>query len=164
MGDRTFTANQPPLRISAGSKRDPRTQFAGLPYRTVRKKNGEKVIEVLLVTSRFSGRWILPKGWPMDRLTPAEAAAQEVWEEAGARGDAHDICLGLYTYNKWMSDEETLPVIVAVFPIRVRELADEYPEAGQRKRKWMRLKKAAAKVEERDLKQLIQSFSLEKLR
>ncbi len=163
MADKTFTADQPPLRLRSGSKRDPRTQFAGLPYRTV-KNGGEKVIEVLLVTSRFSKRWILPKGWPMDRMTPAEAAAQEVWEEAGARGDVHDICLGLYTYDKWMSEAETLPIIVAVFPIRVRELADVFPEAGQRRRKWMSLKKAANKVEERDLKQLIRSFSLERLR
>jgi 8-oxo-dGTP pyrophosphatase MutT (NUDIX family) len=163
MSDKTFTAEQPPLRLRTGSKRDPRTQFAGLPYRVV-KKNGQKSIEVLLVTSRFSRRWILPKGWPMDRMTPAEAAAQEVWEEAGARGDVHDICLGLYAYDKWMSADETLPVIVAVFPIRVREVAEDYPEADQRKRKWMSLKKAASKVAERDLKQLIRSFSLERLR
>ncbi|MEX3014488.1 NUDIX hydrolase [Gymnodinialimonas hymeniacidonis] len=163
MAEKTFTADQPPLRLRSGSKRDPRTQFAGLPYRTV-KKGGEKVVEVLLVTSRYSQRWILPKGWPMDGMTPAEAAAQEVWEEAGARGDVHDICLGLYTYDKWMSEAETLPIIVAVFPIRVRELAEDYPEVGQRRRKWMSLKKAANKVEERDLKQLIRSFSLERLR
>ena len=163
MADKTFIADQPPLRLRSGSKRDPRTQFAGLPYRTV-KKGGEKGVEVLLVTSRYSKRWILPKGWPMDRMTPAEAAAQEVWEEAGARGDVHDICLGLYTYDKWMSEAETLPIIVAVFPIRVRELAEDYPEAGERRRKWMSLKKAASKVEERDLKQLIRSFSLERLR
>lgn len=163
MSDKTFIAEQSPLRLRTGSKRDPRTQFAGLPYRLVKIK-GAKRVEVLLVTSRFSGRWILPKGWPMDRMTPAEAAAQEVWEEAGARGDAHDICLGLYSYDKWMSKSETLPVIVAVFPIRVREMADDYPEAGQRRRKWMSLKKAASKVEERDLKQLIRSFSLERLR
>lgn len=163
MSDKTFIAEQSPLRLRTGSKRDPRTQFAGLPYRLVKIK-GAKRVEVLLVTSRFSQRWILPKGWPMDRMTPAEAAAQEVWEEAGARGDAHDICLGLYSYDKWMSKSETLPVIVAVFPIRVREMADDYPEAGQRRRKWMSLKKAASKVEERDLKQLIRSFSLERLR
>ena len=163
MSDRTFMADQPALRLSKGSKRDPRSQFAGLPYRVV-KKNGQKRIEVLLVTSLHSKRWILPKGWPMDGRTPAEAAAEEVWEEAGARGDVHDICLGLYTYRKWMSEDEELPVIVAVFPIRVRNLAEDYPEAGKRHRRWMSLKKAASKVEERDLKQLIRSFSLERLR
>ena len=163
MAERTFIADQPALKLRAGAKRDPRTQFAGLPYRVV-KKRGEKSVEVLMVTSRASRRWIVPKGWPMDGKTPAEAAAQEVWEEAGARGVAHDVCLGLYTYRKWMSESLTLPVIVAVYPIEVREVADDYPEAGQRKRKWMSLKKASGKVEERDLKQLIRSFSLAKLR
>ena len=164
MSDRIFTADQPALRLRTGSKRDPRSQFAGLPFRVVKKKSGEKRIEVLLVTSLYSKRWILPKGWPMDGKTPAEAAALEVWEEAGARGDIYDICLGLYTYKKWMGEGEEMPVIVAVFPIRVRELANRYPEAGQRNRRWMSLKKAASKVEERDLKQLIRSFSLERLR
>jgi hypothetical protein len=63
-----------------------------------------------------------------------------------------------------MSKSETLPVIVAVFPVHVREVAEAYPEADQRRRKWMSLKKAASKVDERDLKQLIRSFTLERLR
>ena len=154
---------QRPLRIRADSKRDPRTQFAGLPFRVVKGKKGKRV-EVLLVTSRETQRWIIPKGWPMDGMTPAEAAAQEVWEEAGARGRAYDTCLGLYSYRKWMSEDEALPVIVAVFPVKVRTLEDTYPEAGQRRRKWFSVKKAASKVEERDLRQLIETFSVDRLR
>lgn len=154
---------QRPLRIRADSKRDPRTQFAGLPFRVVKGKKGKRV-EVLLVTSRETKRWIIPKGWPMDGMTPAEAAAQEVWEEAGARGRSYDICLGLYSYRKWMSEDLSLPIIVAVFPVKVRSLEDDYPEVAQRRRKWFGLKKAASKVEERDLRQLIATFSVDRLR
>lgn len=163
MADTSLPNAQRPLRIKADSKRDPRTQFAGLPFRVVKGKSGKR-IEVLLVTSRETQRWIIPKGWPMDGMTPAEAAAQEVWEEAGARGKGYDTCLGLYSYRKWLSDDEFLPVIVAVFPVKVRELAKDYPEATERKRKWFSLKKASTKVEERDLRQLIATFSLERLR
>lgn len=164
MNDASPSSPQRPLRIRADSKRDPRTQFAGLPFRVVKGKKGSKSVEVLLVTSRETQRWIIPKGWPMDGMTPANAAAQEVWEEAGARGKAYDVCLGLYSYRKWMNDNETLPIIVAVFPVKVEEMADDYPEASERRRKWFSLKKAASKVEERDLRQLIATFSLDRLR
>lgn len=151
------------LRIRAESKRDPRTQFAGLPFRVVKGKKGKQV-EVLLVTSRETKRWIIPKGWPMDGMTPAEAAAQEVWEEAGATGKPYDTCLGLYSYRKWMSKDLTLPVIVAVFAVKVQKLEKDFPEVGQRRRKWFSLKKAAAKVEEKDLRQLIATFSVDRLK
>lgn len=163
MADTSQPNPQRPLRIRADTKRDPRTQFAGLPYRVVKGKGGKRV-EVLLVTSRESQRWIIPKGWPMDGLTPAETAAQEVWEEAGARGKSYDVCLGLYSYRKSTSDDEYLPVIVAVFPVKVRELAKDYPEASERKRKWFSLKKAVSKIEERDLKHLIASITPDRLR
>lgn len=163
MADTTQPIAQRPLRIRADSKRDPRTQFAGLPFRVIKGKSGKRV-EVLLVTSRETKRWIIPKGWPMDGLTPADAAAQEVWEEAGARGKGYDVCLGLYSYRKWLSEDEILPVIVAVFPVKVRTLEDEYPEASERRRKWFSLKKAASKVEERDLRQLIETFTIDRLR
>ena len=107
---------------------------------------------------------LLPKGWPMDGLTPAEAAAHEAWEEAGVRGRIHDTCLGLYSYSKWIDKSLTLPVIVAVFPLEVKRLEDEFPAAGQRRRKWMTRKKAAQRIEEWELKHIIRSFSLDSLR
>ncbi|MEJ6394151.1 NUDIX hydrolase [Gymnodinialimonas sp. 2305UL16-5] len=154
---------QRPLRIVGGAKRDARTQFAALPFR-VSKKKGGKGIEVLLVSTLDSGRWIIPKGWPMDGLTPAEAAAQEAWEEAGVRGRVHEMCLGLYSYSKWIDEELSLPVIVAVFPLAVKKLADAYPEDSKRRRKWCSPKQAAARVNEPELKQLILGFSLDRLR
>lgn len=154
---------QRPLRLSGALKRETRTQFAAIPFRVVKKKAGD-AIEVLLVSSRDSGRWIIPKGWPIDGMTPADAAAHEVWEEAGARGKVYDTCLGLYSYDKWLDEEMSLPVIVAVFALKVETLDDSYPEAEERKRKWVSLKKAAARVEEPELKTIFDSFSVDALR
>ncbi|MEM7723584.1 MAG: NUDIX hydrolase [Pseudomonadota bacterium] len=153
------TKYQAPLRIGGGAKRETRTQFGALPFR--RKKNG---IEVLAVTSLDTKRWIIPKGWPMDSATPAEAAAQEAWEEAGARGRVYETCVGLYSYSKWLDEELSLPVIVAVFGLEVSRLDDTFPEAGRRKRKWMSPKKAAARVDEPELKQIIRNFDPKVLR
>ena len=74
------TSHQAPMRLRAARKQDPRTQFAALPYR---RRKGQ--VQVLLITSLDTDRWILPKGWPMDGCTPAATAAQEAWEEAGIR-------------------------------------------------------------------------------
>lgn len=156
---------QSPLRIAGASKRETRTQFAALCYRVAKKKKDEggkdgkgAGVELLLVSSRESKRWIIPKGWPMDGVTPAAAAAQEAWEEAGVRGKARDTCVGLYSYSKWLDEELSLPCIVAVFPVQVTRLEKAYPEAGQRRRKWFSPKKAAAKVAEAELKQILRAF------
>ena len=94
---------QLPLSLDGGGKRDVRSQFAALCYRV---KDGKT--RVLLVTSRGTGRWIIPKGWPMDGKTPAETAAQEAWEEAGVTGKVQDMCLGLFSYRKTMEDDDDL--------------------------------------------------------
>ena len=75
---------QTPLRIGGAVKSESRTQFGALCFR--RSKTQKAGVELLLVSSRDTGRWIIPKGWPMDRETPAAAAAMEAWEEAGVRG------------------------------------------------------------------------------
>lgn len=144
---------QAPLSIGKASKRDVRTQFAAICYR-VRKDE----TQILLVTSRGTGRWILPKGWPMDGLTPAAAAAQEAWEEAGVIGKLKNVCIGIYSSIKVLDDGEEAPCVVAVFPIRVKSLSDDFPEAGQRKRKWFSAKKAASLVLEPELKHLLRKF------
>lgn len=144
---------QSPLRVGSSGKRDARTQFGALCFRR-RKSN----CEILLLTSRDTGRWIIPKGWPMDGMTPAEVAAAEAWEEAGVKGTAHDYCVGLYGYTKLLEDGDKVPAVVAVFPVEVSRLADDFPEASERKRKWFSQKKAASQVREPDLKQLLRSF------
>ncbi len=111
--------------------------------------------EVLLVTSRGTGRWILPKGWPMTGRTLAEAAAIEAWEEAGVRGRAEAEPLGSYRAKKVTEDGSALPCRVQVFRVRVEDLADDFPEAGQRHRRWMPAGVAAGLVCEPDLCELL---------
>jgi 8-oxo-dGTP pyrophosphatase MutT (NUDIX family) len=71
-----------------------RRQIAALPFR--RTTAGE--IEILLITSRETGRFIIPKGWPMKRLSDPDAAAREAYEEAGVVGKVQrkPICDYLY--------------------------------------------------------------------
>ncbi|PVA10443.1 NUDIX hydrolase [Pelagivirga sediminicola] len=142
-----------PIDLSDAGKSDLRTQFAALCYRMRRGKP-----EVLLITSRGSGRWIVPKGWPMDGKTPMQSAEIEAWEEAGVRGRIHPRCLGLYYYHKSVPGGADLPCVAMVYALKVREVAADFPEAGQRKRKWLRPKKAAALVDEPELAHMIRKF------
>ena len=144
---------QSPISLIKRTKKDLRTQFAALCYR-IRK--GEA--EVLLITSRSSGRWIIPKGWPMDGKTPGQSAKIEAWEEAGAKGKLHNVSLGLFSYIKSDPNGSDLPCVAMVYPLEVKSLADDFPEAGSRKRRWMRLDKAAAKVAEPELARIISRF------
>ncbi|SMX43853.1 hypothetical protein COL8621_02395 [Actibacterium lipolyticum] len=100
----------------------------------------------------------------MDGVTPAKAAAAEAWEEAGVEGRVMDFVLGIYSYNKTVQNKVTLPCVVAVFPIKVKRLSDDFPEKGERKRKWFSLKKAAARVNEGELAQIIANFDPTHLR
>ncbi len=130
-----------------------RTQFGALCWRM----RGDKP-EVLLITSRQRKRWIIPKGWPVDRATPIEAAQTEAWEEAGVVGKAAPVCLGIYSYNKHLDGQGVLPCVVAVFPVRVKKLDRDYPEKSERRRKWLSRKKAAKLVDEPELANLIAHF------
>lgn len=144
---------QQPIRLAAARKRSVRTQFGALCYRTSRGK-----VEILLVTSRGTGRWILPKGWPMDGTTPAASAQIEAYEEAGALGKVKNTCLGIYSYSKGFKEKDSLPCVVAIFPMKVKKLLKDYPECFERKRKWFSQSKAADKVTERELAQIIRNF------
>lgn len=143
---------QLPLKLQAGGKTDVRTQFAALCYRFRNEK-----LEICLVTSRRSKRWILPKGWPMHKETPANAAATEAWEEAGLTGRAIDRCLGVYAYVKTMS-KTLAPVVVMVYPMEVSEEHAKWPERKQRKRKWLSPKKAAKRLAEPELRRIVARF------
>lgn len=135
--------------------RDLREQVAALCYR--KGKRGNK--EVLLVTSRDTGRWIIPKGWPMKGKDAHEAAAQEAWEEAGVKPDkVGDDPLGSYQYDKVLDDGSKTPVEAKVFPVKVRKLKENYPEADERLRDWMSPRKAARLVSEPELKALLKKF------
>ena len=94
----------------------------------------------------------------MHKQTPAQAAATEAWEEAGLTGKAIDQCLGVYTYTKPIKGTPTA-IITLVYPVRIRNAHSTWPEAHQRRRKWMSPTKAARKVAEPALAQILKDFS-----
>ncbi|QRZ13521.1 NUDIX hydrolase [Paracoccus methylovorus] len=111
--------------------------------------------EVLLVTSRGTGRWIVPKGWPMAGRTLADAARQEAWEEAGVKGRVGEAEIGRYHYDKDQDRGFAIPVEVRVFPLYVDELKQNFPEAHERIRRWFAPEDAARLVAETGLKQIL---------
>lgn len=140
---------QPPLTLHGSPKGEMRTQFAALCYRVRKDK-----VQVLIVTSRRTKRWIMPKGWPMEGRTPGGSALQEAWEEAGVRGEVTGGCLGVYSYQK----DDVIGCLAMLYPVKVASLAGEYPEKGERRRRWVSRKKAARLVQEPELGQLILGF------
>ena len=124
-------------------------QYAALPWRM---KDG--ALEILLITSS-SGRWIIPKGWPMDGKAPHEAAAQEAWEEAGVRGEADAQAVGSFHIDKVKKDGRTKRLEVEVFPLAVTEEAERWPEADVRQRRWAPQAEAVALAGEPELAALL---------
>lgn len=147
-------AKQLPISLHGGAKGTARTQFAALCWR---RKAGK--VQVLLITSRRRKRWIVPKGWPMHGKTPAECALIEAWEEAGVRGTASDACVGVYSYERIREGEGSLPCLAMLYPVKVKQLRDKFPEYRDRKRKWVSRKKAAKMLKHRELGKLITGFS-----
>ena len=133
--------------------RDDGRQYATLPWR----RGADGSIKVLLITSRETRRWVIPKGWPMPNLTPAQAAAQEAYEEAGVFGQ-NDAPIGTYTYDKRLRDGALQAVEVVVFPLEVFVEQLAFPEQGQREKLWTTPEDAADKVDEPELKALIGAF------
>lgn len=135
-------------------QRPKRLQVAALCYRDT--PEGKKV---LLITSRDTGRWIMPKGWPIDGLDGAGAALQEAWEEAGVtEADIESEPMGIFEYDKGLGEGLTVPVTTQVYLTRVRELSEDYPEASMRKRAWFAPKEASELVNEPDLKEILAAF------
>jgi 8-oxo-dGTP pyrophosphatase MutT (NUDIX family) len=136
------------------ARRDSRRQFAALPWRV-----GADGLEILMITSRETRRWVIPKGWPMKGKTPWQAAAQEAYEEAGIQGDIVDVPLGAYHYMKRYKKRPDVLCVVDVFPLQVGEELDYWPERDQRERVWMPAAAAAEAVDEPELTDLIQAFA-----
>jgi uncharacterized protein Yka (UPF0111/DUF47 family)/8-oxo-dGTP pyrophosphatase MutT (NUDIX family) len=139
-----------------GGERDIR-QVAALPYRT----DPDGAVRLLLITSRDTKRWVIPKGNVMRGLSPHLAAAQEAYEEAGIGGIACPAALGSYSYWKRRGDGRFKRAAVEVFPLAVYSEVDHWPEAHERERRWFGLADAAELVEEEELKQLIGTFKAE---
>jgi 8-oxo-dGTP pyrophosphatase MutT (NUDIX family) len=128
-------------------------QYGALPFR--RSAEG---VEVLLITSRESRRWTAPKGWPMKRRLPQEAAAIEALEEAGVSGVVEDTVIGVYSYAKRLRDGTTIRCRVQVFLLEVTDEHDTWPEAEQRERAWFSPQEAAARVSEPGLQAILSSL------
>ncbi|MBL8771726.1 MAG: NUDIX hydrolase [Phenylobacterium sp.] len=141
-------------RVRPEPDREPRTQYAALPWR--RREDGE--VEVLLITSRETRRWVIPKGWPMKDKEPGPCAAQEAFEEAGVVGEPRRRSLGAYHYDKRLRSGRTQHVRVQVFPMEVAEERDIWPEMAERDRNWTTPAEAARLVDEPELKALLAKF------
>lgn len=131
----------------------PRQQFAALPFRD---NNG---IEVMLVTSRETRRWVLPKGWPIKGLKPHSVAAREAMEEAGLTGKMAKEPIGSYRYIKRMRNGAAMTCEVGVFPMAVEKQRRNWPEREQRTTSWFAVKDAATLVDEPELRDLILGFA-----
>ena len=128
----------------------PRSQYGAICWR-----KAAAGLDVLLITSRETGRWVIPKGWPIKGISAAATAAREAWEEAGAEGKLSDTCLGVFSYHKMMPEDQTIPCAVAIYGLRVEKLLRRYPEQRQRRRKWFAAREAAGLVAEPELSALL---------
>jgi len=126
-------------------------QIAALPMR----RDAKDQVKVLMVTSRDTGRWVMPKGWQMDGKKPWAAAEIEALEEAGAKGHIGSDMIGTYRYPKILDDGRIVPCLVEVYPMFVEKLLRDWKERKERKRKWFTPKAAAKRVDEQDLADLL---------
>ena len=129
-------------------------QVAALVYR-----RNMGALEVLVITSRGTGRWIIPKGWPQVGRTLAETALCEAYEEAGIRGEVSPVAIGSFSYCKTdLSPERINQFTVAVFAVQFTAQEKNWPERDQRICEWVSPQKAAKRVEETELKQILKQF------
>ncbi len=150
MGETTARKGRPGRReaTARGS-----VQYAALPYRHA----GE--LQVLLVTSRETGRWVLPKGWPMIGKTPHGTARREARAEAGIVGRVERSPIGSFHYEKRLADGERLTCEVHVFPLAVERQRKRWPEQSQRTLAWVTPEDAARMVNEPGLAALLATFA-----
>jgi 8-oxo-dGTP pyrophosphatase MutT (NUDIX family) len=128
-----------------------RLQYGALPYRM---SNGRRA-EFMLVTSRETRRWIIPKGWPKKGKSPHRSAAREAFEEAGVLGAVGRQPVGSFSYEKRLKNGGSVECEVHVFPLEVRCQRKEWPEKEERRIKWLSASKAAEKVKDPVLSKII---------
>lgn len=136
-------------------RRPVREQYGALCYRLKKKR---PAVEILLITSRDTGRWVIPKGWPMDGKSASAAAAREAWEEAGAKGAISEEPIGNYHYMKGLPEGLKVECLVRVFPMVVDDICKNFPEKDQRRAEWVDCTEAARRVQEPGLRTLILAF------
>jgi 8-oxo-dGTP pyrophosphatase MutT (NUDIX family) len=129
-------------------------QYAALPYR----ETGKSKLEVMLVTSRGTHRWIIPKGWPKIGLPSYQTAKEEAFEEAGVSGKVSKRRIGAYLYTKTLKKGDSARCNVHVFPLRVDRQHKKWPEKNQRRTRWFKPAQAAKVVQEPNLRRIIRKF------
>ena len=125
-------------------------QVAALPV----KLDGDR-LQVLLITSRDTGRWIMPKGWPMKGKKDWRAAEIEALEEAGVEGKVSRKPIGAFVYAKVLDDGSSLPVSVTVYALYVEKVNRRWKERRERKRHWFSPKGAAKALKQPELEKLL---------
>jgi len=122
-------------------------QVAALPYRSHARGR-----DILLITSRRSGRWILPKGWPHHETSLAQSAAREAYEEAGVQGTIWRYEIGRFVTTK-VTPNGSAVYPVAVFPLKVGVELESWPERTDRQRQWFSLAEASGIIapDQRDI-------------
>jgi 8-oxo-dGTP pyrophosphatase MutT (NUDIX family) len=129
-------------------------QYAALPYRFTQ----DGLLEFLLVTTKQSKRWIIPKGNPIKGLKPAKAAAREAFEEAGVRGAVEDKSIGRFRFEKTLEGAPNLLCEVRVFPLNVKKELESWPESPHRTPRWFDPAAALAAVTDAGLQSVISRF------
>ncbi len=132
-----------------------RVQYGALPYRV---SNGSRA-EFMLVTSRETRRWIIPKGWPKKGKSPHRSAAREAFEEAGVVGAIGRRSVGTFSYEKRLKNGGSIECEVRVFPLEVKRQNKQWPEKQERRVKWLSASKAAEKVKEPMLSEMIRRLA-----
>jgi 8-oxo-dGTP pyrophosphatase MutT (NUDIX family) len=130
-----------------------RQQYAALPFVTTVDS-----IEICLITSKETGRWIIPKGWPKKGMAPHELAALEAFEEAGLKGSPDPRAIGCFHYSKRLDDGSEVECEVSVFPMLVEYQAINWPEQEQRTAIWVHLEEAVRLVNDIELSHLLRRF------
>jgi len=139
--------------MGAVKKPGTKKQYAALPWRYSGARR-----EVLLISSRDTGRWVIPKGWPIKGLSPAETAAREAYEEAGLGGQVSKKPIGAFAYDKRLDNGRLQPTEVEVFALEQMVQHQDWPEQGQRTLQWFSIPEAAEAVQEPELKNIIRKL------
>jgi 8-oxo-dGTP pyrophosphatase MutT (NUDIX family) len=134
-----------------------RAQSAAIPYR----RAADNSLEVLLVTSRRQGRWVLPKGNIKQGMLPHTSAAREAFEEAGVVGLIERLPLGSYSQRKVAANGAATDVRVCAYAMLVNQELRNWPERAVRRRKWMRVRDAVEQVRDTALRSILASFENE---
>ena len=138
-------------------RRPSHVQVAALCYRQVNRDASQ--YEVLLVTSRGTGRWIIPKGWVIEGKNGPQSALQEAWEEAGVESaTVLPQPLGYYSYDKILKTGLPCRVRTTVYAINPTRMRTSFPEADQRTLQWMSQQAAANLVDEPELQEILRNF------